>query len=243
MTLFVIGLVAFAVGYLIFQGRPGRDPKAGAQFLRRAGTFLLVIIAVFATARGGVGPGLLFLAAAFFLARIPLRFLGGEAVGPRQLPRRDTSRVKTPWLDITLNRTSGEVFGRVLKGQFAGHQITDLSADDLRSLSAECRQSDLQSSTIVAAYLERVHGPSATKVDSQKAEDDEKREQLRRATSGLTRDEALDVLGLSDGANDAEITDAHRRMMMLVHPDRGGSDYLAAKINAAKAVLLKKPEA
>ena len=54
----------------------------------------------------------------------------------------------------------------------------------------------------------------------------------------MTRDEALAVLGLGEGATHDEILAAHRRLMMQVHPDKGGSDYLAAKINAAKATLV-----
>nr|WP_279538403.1 DnaJ domain-containing protein [Pseudomaricurvus alcaniphilus] len=55
----------------------------------------------------------------------------------------------------------------------------------------------------------------------------------------MTRSEALQVLGLSDTAEKQDIIKAHRKLMQKVHPDHGGSDYLAAKINQAKDFLLK----
>ncbi len=62
--------------------------------------------------------------------------------------------------------------------------------------------------------------------------------QTSRPRMGLSRQEALDILGLSTGATLDEIRAAHKRLMQTCHPDHGGSSYLAARLNAARDVLL-----
>lgn len=59
-----------------------------------------------------------------------------------------------------------------------------------------------------------------------------------RARTPMSRDEALKVLGLRPDATEEDVRAAHRRLILQNHPDKGGSDYLASKINEAKDVLL-----
>lgn len=143
-----------------------------------------------------------------------------------------TSRVVTDYLEMELDRTSGAMYGRVLKGVFAGRDIEKMAPAELALLWQDCRFSDPQSAQLIEAYLDRLH-PTWR-------EDMSRAEQETGAGGRLTRDEALEILGLRSGATAEEVRRAHRDLMKRFHPDRGGSAYLAAKINEAKELLLRE---
>jgi hypothetical protein len=160
------------------------------------------------------------------------RGLGGSAEkSPGQ-----TSGVRTEGLAMELDHDSGEMEGRCLKGPFAGRMLSSLTDDELFQLLAELRANDQQGALLLEAYLDR-RLPDWRERDRDQAT----KEQPRPAGRGpMSAKEAYDVLGLPPDATDDDIRAAHRKLMMKVHPDQGGSDYLAARINEAKDVLLGK---
>ncbi len=141
-----------------------------------------------------------------------------------------TSDVETRYLRMSLDHDSGVMNGEVLEGRFKGQQLSDMNVNDLLELLNECRAEDAQSATILETYLDRTHG-------------DEWRDTAggghAPASSTMTPEEAFEILGLSPGASEEEVVEAHRRLMQKLHPDRGGSTYLAAKLNQAKDTLLR----
>lgn len=144
---------------------------------------------------------------------------------------RDHATVEAKYLRMDLNHATGEIRGRVLSGRFAGRDLHTMSIDELMLLHQECAIDDRDSAALIEAYLDRVHGDqwrSARNSDRSRPVGHHE----------ITKDEAYQVLGLRPGASRDAIIQAHRRLMQKLHPDRGGSDYLAAEINRAKEILL-----
>jgi hypothetical protein len=152
--------------------------------------------------------------------------MGAGATGPQ------TSSIRTRFIEMSLDHESGAMDGRVLEGPLQGRQLSSLDLKELLDLLELCRAADAQSTAVLEAYLDRTQGPDW-------------RTQARPGPSPapspqgpMSREEAAAVLGVSADAGEEEIRTAHRRLMQKLHPDRGGSTYLAAKINQAKDTLL-----
>lgn len=144
-----------------------------------------------------------------------------------------TSEVETAWLRMVLDHDTGAVDGTVLKGRFQGRSLGDMGVDDVLRLLWECRREDSRSATLIETFLDRVHGDEWRELDRPSG--------AAGAAGGegpMTREEALGILGLEEGASEEDVKEAHHRLMLKMHPDRGGSTYIAAKINQAKELLL-----
>jgi DnaJ-like protein len=143
------------------------------------------------------------------------------------------SNVATPYLRMRLDHDTGAMTGTVLAGRFAGMRVEELSVADLLALLRECRAADEDGARLIEAYLDRVlpNWRDEFTADSGAS---------GRGDSEMTVEEAYEVLGLSPEADDAAIKAAHHRLMMQLHPDHGGTDYLAMQINRARDVLLKQ---
>ena len=144
------------------------------------------------------------------------------------------SEVKTDYLRMQLDHDSGEMDGRVLRGKYQGRELRELSQDQLLELLDECNAHDEQAARLIESYIDRAFGEDWRDGGSTS----KRRRTPRGPASPMSRDEAYEVLGLELGCSEAEIREAHRKLQLKNHPDQGGSDYLAAKINQAKEVLL-----
>jgi len=216
------------------------DARKLAAASRKVGGVALLSVAALLLLRG-----VLVLAiplAAFGLALIGVKgglgtFFGGSA---RKSPGQK-SHIRTEALEMELDHDSGRMEGRCLKGKFAGRELSALSLPELLDLLDELRAHDGQDAALLEAYLDR-------RVPGWRGEEDNKAggetpQPGRARSSRMEVDEAYAVLGLKADARADEIRDAHRRLMKKLHPDQGGSTYLAARINEAKEVLLGRKRA
>jgi hypothetical protein len=150
-----------------------------------------------------------------------------------------TSTVATAFLRMTLDHDTGSMEGTILRGRFAGMRLDELGPADLLALLRECRAEDEEGVRLLEAYLDRVHPEWREELAGERAGGGSGAR--ARSTSGdMTVEEAYAILGLSSGADAEAIKEAHRRLMVKLHPDHGGSDYLATKINRARDVLLHR---
>lgn len=203
------------------------DPRRLAGTLRLAGPVLLALVGVgfMFGGRAGLGGMLLSGAVAWYGAG-RMMGIGTPTPGKR-------SGVRSAALEMELDHDSGGLSGVVLAGRFEGKQLGELELAELLELHAELA-SDLESLRLLEAYLD---GEFPVWRDGAQADQDAGHG-TAASTGPMTEQEAYEVLGLERGATVAQIRQAHRRLMQRLHPDRGGTSFLAARINEARDVLL-----
>jgi hypothetical protein len=208
------------------------DTRKVLRVLRPAGGIGALALAVFLGVRGE-------LAVAVPLGFAGLSLLGWLPFGPAGFGQRTSksprqvSRVRSAFLDMELDHDTGAMRGRILAGQ---HEGVPLEALDIATLVGLLAGIDEESRALLAAYLDR-RDPRWR----ENADGDATAGQGPPSRSGkMTPEEAYQILGLEPGASAAEIGRAHRTLMKKLHPDQGGSTYLAARVNEAKDILLRR---
>ena len=233
MIYLLLGLVLLVVFIAMMRQFVQANPARLAQSIRTYGGILLMILAGvfavtgrFALAIPAFGFGLSLLGLA------GLRNLSGY--NPRKTAGQQ-SHVRSAMVEMELDHDTGALSGTVLAGSFQSRRLDDLTDDELQTFWQEAHQDD-QSLKLVEAYLDRRLAGWREDFEADATD----RERSASSSGPMTDEEAYQILGLSPDAGDAEIRAAHRRLMMRVHPDQGGSGFLAAKINEAKDTLLRR---
>ncbi|HEX6102887.1 MAG TPA: DnaJ domain-containing protein [Alphaproteobacteria bacterium] len=222
--LLLLGLLA--LGHVFVRANPRTLAKLLKVAAVVAAAFLALVMLVTGRAASliGIAPLLLFALLGWKQASRRRAAAGGPAPGR-------SSTVATRYFRMSLDHDTGTISGEVTEGRFSGRSLADLSLDDLLELRRECAD-DAQSVSVLEAYLDKLHP------DWRGGASDNRQEAPAGAGGPMTIDEARAILGVGPGASEDEIRDAHRRLMQKLHPDRGGSTYLAAQINRARDLLL-----
>ncbi|MCJ8141485.1 DnaJ domain-containing protein [Ancylobacter sp. A5.8] len=210
------------------------DPKKLARLARSGGGWAMVLLAGFLGARGQIATAIpLSLFGLSLLGwnlgqRMPWRGISGRS---RRSPGR-SSKVRTAMLDMRLDHDSGRLTGTVIAGALAGRELDGLETSAVAGLALEV---DAESRQLLEAYLDR-----RTPGWREHAQGEAGRGNAHPPRRGaMTEEEAYEVLGLQPGAGPDDIRKAHRSLMKKLHPDQGGSNYLAARVNEAKDILIR----
>lgn len=225
----VIGIIAAVLLVLtvLAIGLARADAAVLARALKAAGpVFLgLVGLVLLLLGRAAVGGGLISAALAWYASGKRLR-------NATKTPGR-RSTVRTAALEMELDHDTGALQGLVLAGRQEGKSLASLGLTELKALYQEL-SGDPESRQLLETYLD-----SRFPVWREDAKPDRHDGQRVAPGSGaMTKEEAYKILGLEAGAAAADVRKAHRRLIQRLHPDLGGSSFLAARINEAKDVLL-----
>jgi DnaJ domain len=227
----VIALVIAFGGYWLLRQFISTPATQVAGVARKAGGFAVIAVAGFLTFRGAFTAAIpLFILGLGLLGKSSLIPGGGFSSGQKSAGER--SHVATSLLAMELDHGTGRMYGTVLAGPLKGRSLSSLNDGELKALHQQCNAVRDQSRALFEAWLDR------SKAGWREAWQTGPRGNGGVPSGAMSRAEALAVLGLREGATEEDIRAAHRRLMKEFHPDRGGSDYLATKINQAKDALL-----
>ena len=210
-------------------------PKARKKAFVQLGLTVTVLFVLFLTVTGRLHWIGAALTGALVLLRqlLPLiiRFIPtwlsyrGSSIGSSS---SKTSTVASRFLRMNLDHETGKMSGQVLEGEFEHWELDEMERSQLESLLSYCSKNDPDSARLLESYLTQRFPDES--FDNQQS--------YSESSSQMQRAEALSILGLEGEPESEAIVNAHRHLMQKLHPDRGGNDYLAAKINQAKDILL-----
>ena len=231
MPALIFGILVLILALWALNAFSKADPKMLAKLLPSAGGIGALALAAFLGFRG-------HLETAIPLGLFGLGVLGWGPFAQTGLFQRtqktpgQVSRVRSAFVEMELDHDTGAMQGRILAGPYEGQSLDAL---DVTTLLGLLPQIDEESGALLAAYLDRresswrEHAQGGASAGSG-----------ARRSGKMTEEEAYQILGVKTGASAEEIGRAHRTLMKKLHPDQGGSTYLAAQINEAKEVLLRR---
>jgi hypothetical protein len=233
MSQLLLGAIALAGVLWLLKSYSKASPTALMRLTKSFGGYAAMAIGGLLAVRGRFDLAVpLFVFGAGLAGWMP--GLPGFGLGRQARTPGGRSRIASRLLAMELDLDSGSLTGEVIAGRFAGRRLDDLSPQELAALHAETA-TDPDGRSLLEAYLDR--RTPGWREDFQEDPAARPREGLRRSHA-MTKEEAYQVLGVEPGASTEDIRRAHRTLMKKLHPDQGGSTYLASRVNEARDLLL-----
>ncbi len=232
MIVQLVGVIA--LGVILWYAKTAyeaADPAKLARYAKPAGGLAILALAVFLFTRGHTEIALAVAGFGLYQMGIVKTHRLGALFGGGDEP---ASHMRSALIEMVVER-SGAMSGTVLAGPYMGRNLDELPQDVCMSIWQLCRSEDPFGAQLLEAYLDRrFTGWRPT------GEDDANARGMSRVAGSVTEDEAYEILGLAKGASREDIARAHRALMKKLHPDHGGTTALAARVNEAKSVLMRK---
>ncbi len=240
LVLIIAAALLISVGYYLLKKRAKKQGKIAWVRAALIG-FATLMIFLTVTGRVHVIAGVIGALLPLITRALPLirywplinsfmKKMGGSSAQTSSTASAGTSRVSTALLDMTLDIQTGKMDGTIIAGGFLGRKLSGLSLAELKGFYQECLQSDIDTVRLLDAYVKQEYGEQW----------EGNTENASATQSGpMSSEEARLVLGLEGQPDKGDIIKAHRKLISKLHPDKGGNDYLATKINQARDILLK----
>ena len=220
--------------------------KQGPKGILKPALIILVVLVLLAVATGRANAifalfgGLI--AAAWRLAPLLLRFYPQirqilNRFGVQSSGYTGASKVNTDSLEMSLDHRTGRIDGEIIAGQFKGRTLSSLEYTELMQFYQICQKQDIEAVRLLEAFIQREY---PDKWNEGTWSETPEQPSAPNNRSGMSIEEAWDTLGLTPGSSIEDITHAHRKLMSRLHPDKGGSTFLATRVNQAKERILSE---
>lgn len=240
MITLMYGLAALAAFWWLMRLFARANPADLSRMVKRVGGGALIALSLLLVMRGRIDMAILTSGFGAWLLGWSLPWaraipgLGGAGGGTKS--KGQVSRVRSAMIEMELSHDTGDMNGTVLAGRFAGRRLDTLDEADLKVLVEEATASDPDGVRLLQAYFDR-RFPGWR--EHAKADGDAGSARDPKA-GAMSEEEAYQILGLEPGAGADDVRRAHRNLMKRLHPDQGGSNWLAARVNEAKEILLSR---
>jgi hypothetical protein len=241
MPYILAGFLVFWLSLYMMQAFVRANPAALARTMKRGSGYLALLAAGFLLLRGRIDFALVLAALGFWLIGISRRLSStflrrGSAARARAA---GVSRVRSAMIEMELDQATGQMYGTILAGPDEGKSLEQMIRPQCEALYRLCLRDDPEGARLLEVYLDRRFPGWRTARDK---EDDAGACYAGGAArqGAMSEDEAYEVLGLHKGASRDEVMRSHRSLIKKLHPDHGGSTDLAARVNEAKDVLMRR---